>query len=264
MKFAPLAFRNCFKILNSVSKLTDKLIHKFSGMMIRSVAVFVCAVALTACDGQRETREILNMPDMHFSPSYKAQEENPYADNGAMMLPPEGTIPVNFVPYTITDAEADEKASQIPNPLPKTEAVLKTGQKYYEIHCIVCHGPAGDGLGSVIKANVGMPMPPKLYSEKIRTEWTDGRIFHVITNGQGNMPAYNARIKTENRWAIIHYLRAMGEAWEESQGTGNQADAAPVELKTEDLANFADPELNENLNREVAQGESDSDASGTE
>lgn len=175
------------------------------------VLIAFAALAATGCDGRRETREILNMPDMHFSPAIKAQEENPWSLNGGMMMPVEGTVPINWQPYTITNAEADELASKLENPLPQTEEVLRVGEKYYGIFCVACHGPQGAGLGTVIKANAGMPMPPSLYSEKLINEWTDGRMYHVIAMGQGNMPAYE-RIAPEKRWAIIHYVRSLQRA----------------------------------------------------
>ncbi len=188
------------------------------------LAVALCGAALLAgCDGRRESREILNVPNMHFSPAYKAQEPNPFSPQGIMMTPPEGTVPVDWQPYTIADADADTLAMALKNPLATTPEVLRTGAKYYATFCTPCHGASGDGMGTVIRANAGMPMPPSLYSEKLVGEWTDGRIFHVLTNGQGNMPGYAARIDAADRWAIIHYVRsiqaaAAKEAGDETSG----------------------------------------------
>lgn len=171
------------------------------------------ALLAAACDGRRETREILNMPDMHFSPALKAQQPDPWSPTGSSMrLPPEGTVPVGFRPYTITNAEADELASRLPNPLPATREVLRAGARYYTIYCALCHGDTGNGLGSIIEANRGMPLPPELYSDKLVNDWTDGRIFHTITVGQGNMPAYNTKMDPEQRWAVVHYVRALQRA----------------------------------------------------
>lgn len=186
---------------------------RFSSWTSKLALAAGLALVLSACDGRRETREVLNMPDMHFSPASKAQEPDPWSPNGtSMRLPPEGTVPVNFRPYTITDAQADELASQLPNPLPATEEVIATGQKYYTIFCISCHGENGNGLGSVIAVNAGMPMPPALFSDKLTDEWTDGRIYHVLTRGQGNMPSYASKIDQDKRWAIVHYVRALQRA----------------------------------------------------
>jgi mono/diheme cytochrome c family protein len=50
-----------------------------------------------------------------------------------------------------------------------------------------------------------------LQSEKIQN-WPDGRIFHVITAGQNVMPSYSTQVAQEDRWAIIHYIRALQRA----------------------------------------------------
>ncbi|MDK2972700.1 MAG: hypothetical protein PWP23_2455 [Candidatus Sumerlaeota bacterium] len=192
------------------------------------LAALVAGGMLTGCDGRRETREVLNMPDMHFQQSFKPQEPNPWAENGTMMTPPEGTVPIGFQPYTIGDLEADELASKLQNPLEPTEDVLRVGRKYYGVFCIGCHGETGNGMGNVVTVNAGMPIPPSLYSEKLRSEWTDGRIFHVITRGQGNMPPYD-RIDPDKRWAIIHYVRSLQRA-----ATPTEEDLQMVEgFKTE-------------------------------
>jgi mono/diheme cytochrome c family protein len=36
-----------------------------------------------------------------------------------------------------------------------------------------------------------------------------GEIFNTITNGKNTMPGYRSQIPTEDRWAIIAYLRAL-------------------------------------------------------
>ncbi len=184
---------------------------RLSSTLLASCAL-LCGLVLSGCDGKRETREILLMPDMHFSPAVKAQEPDPVNEGGKMRTPPEGTIPVGFHPYTITNEEADTLAMQNENPLPLSIETLRTGRKYFNIYCTPCHGATGMGDGTVVRALAGLPQPPSLYSDKIIDEWTDGRIFHVITVGQGNMPAYNTRLTPEKRWAVVHYVRALGRA----------------------------------------------------
>ena len=42
------------------------------------------------------------MPDMYRQASMKAQEWDPHSPNGVgMKVPPAGTVPVNYEPYTI-------------------------------------------------------------------------------------------------------------------------------------------------------------------
>ena len=37
----------------------------------------------------------------------------------------------------------------------------------------------------------------------------DGYLFQVITKGQGTMPAYAHQVPTADRWAIVHWIRAL-------------------------------------------------------
>ncbi|MCB2153688.1 cytochrome c [bacterium] len=196
------------------------------GNYINGLALAALVLLVVGCDGRRETREVLFTPDMHFSPAMKAQEADPFSPTGSSMrMPPEGTVPQGFEPYTITDAEADELASKLQNPLPRTWEVMKAGEKYFNIYCTPCHGETGDGMGTVITAQAGMPMPPSLFSDKLVDEWTDGRIFHVITRGQGNMPPYASRLSADRRWAVIHYVRALQRAAHPTEEDLAQAEA---------------------------------------
>jgi mono/diheme cytochrome c family protein len=86
--------------------------------------------------------------------------------------------------------------------------VLEAGRKYYNTFCVVCHGVVGDGKGYIVPK---FTQPPSLLSDKVRN-WPDGRIYHIATVGQGLMPSYKQQIPSEQRWAIIHYLRALQRA----------------------------------------------------
>lgn len=138
------------------------------------------------------------MPNMVDSQAVKAQEE-------VMRLPPEGTYPRGFKPYPYGKEEGELASTELENPLKRSKNFLKLGQKKYNTYCIVCHGPTGKGNGTIVPK---FPMPPSLNSDKVR-EWSDGRLFHVITRGQNLMPSYAIQVTPEERWAIVHYVRAL-------------------------------------------------------
>ena len=82
------------------------------------------------------------------------------------------------------------------------------GQQSYEIYCSVCHGQKGAGDGPV--AEKMAVKPPALTSSKIKN-FKDGRIFHIITDGQGVMGAYSYQIRdSKTRWAVVNYVRSLG------------------------------------------------------
>lgn len=166
------------------------------------VAVLVVvsmATGLVGCTSKHSEPNWTYAPDMHYSVALKAQEA------GAMRLPVKGTISRNFRPYEIATSE---EAARLKNPLPRSKEVLKKGQALFNVYCIVCHGKFGEGDGSVVPK---FPRPPTLQSEKIR-DYKDGQIFHVMTLGQNLMPSYAERVNEEERWSIVHYIRALYRA----------------------------------------------------
>jgi len=91
-------------------------------------------------------------------------------------------------------------------PVPVTEALLKRGQERYNIFCTPCHGATGEANGMIVRR--GFPPPPSYHIDRLRSA-PDGHYFNVITNGFGRMYEYGTRIKAEDRWAIVAYIRAL-------------------------------------------------------
>ena len=162
------------------------------GTLLLSLSFFF--FLFISCEKERPTVEY--MPDMADQASIKAQE--------TMRLPPPETVKQDFVPYPYK-GNPEEAEINLKNPLHPTLKALKAGQTVFDTFCAVCHGPTGLGNGSIVPK---FPRPPTLTSEKVR-QWSDGRIFHVITEGQNLMPSYASQISPEDRWAAIHYVRVL-------------------------------------------------------
>ncbi len=119
-------------------------------------------------------------------------------------------------------------------PFEITPADLKRGQERYQIYCIECHGPLGNGKGKIAERGYLKPTSyhtiamepnevpesgdlPKGYSRgffrwniKIPLrEVPVGYIFEVITKGYGGMPDHAAQIPAIDRWRIIAYVRTL-------------------------------------------------------
>ena len=169
----------------------------------------VAALLAGGCAREKSKPVVEYMPDMAYGPRFAAQREDPFKPGTSVMrVPVEGTVPRGYTPYRFAQADTTEAERTLVNPLPRTGEVLARGQKVYMTFCVVCHGPKGDGQGYMVPK---FPMPPQLYSQKVRN-WPDGRIFHVITRGQNLMPSYASQILPEDRWAAIHYVRALQRA----------------------------------------------------
>jgi hypothetical protein len=53
-----------------------------------------------------------------------------------------------------------------------------------------------------------MAVVANLHDPRI-VQMTDGEIFNVITHGRNLMAPYGAQVVTEDRWAIVAYVRAL-------------------------------------------------------
>jgi mono/diheme cytochrome c family protein len=173
-----------------------------------SLILILVTLLLVSCSKTKSKPELQYMPDMAKGPSVKAQQVKEDPAYTSLRTPVPGTISLDYEPYPFATADTVGPARQLFNPLPQTMSVLQSGRKYYNTYCIVCHGYKGDGKGYIVPK---FPAPPSLLTEKIR-DWEEGRIFHIITRGRGNMPSYAGQLDSEQRWAIVHYVRALYRA----------------------------------------------------
>jgi len=177
--------------------------------MVFAAGASVALVLAAGCSHRKETPALEYMPNMAYSPAIKAQNEDPMHPGMSAMRPPvPGTVPRGFTPYRYESGDSLLAQRELTNPLPRTADVLGRGQRVFMTYCVVCHGPKGDGQGYIVPK---FPMPPSLLSQKV-SAWPDGRIYHIVTRGQNLMPNYASQILPEDRWAVIHYVRALERA----------------------------------------------------
>lgn len=134
-----------------------------------------------------------------------AQSPSKYFKNGSSMLKPvEGAVARGFIPYQFKD-KPDDAGKFLVNPLIPDNDNLALGKNKFNIYCSPCHGYLAEG-DSRLRGQ--FPNPPSLHSEKVRN-WSDGRIYHVIVEGQNVMPSYAYQLSREERWAVINYIRVL-------------------------------------------------------
>lgn len=123
----------------------------------------------------------------------------------------EGAIPRGFkpFPYRATPEDADRAGREVRNPLKADDAALQRGAQVYAAYCFPCHGGSGLGDGPVTKR--GVPAPPSLFGDKA-VAMSDGKMFHVVSLGQGNMAAYASQIDRDDRWRAVLHVRALQAA----------------------------------------------------
>ena len=102
---------------------------------------------------------------------------------------------------------ADEAAKT--NPVKSAPESLAKGKKWYGIDCAMCHGDSGNGKGDVAQDTklqiVDFTDPATLKNH------TDGEIYWVIKNGHQDMPGEGARLKGDELWDLVNYVRALSK-----------------------------------------------------
>ncbi|HJM64760.1 MAG: cytochrome C [Roseibacillus sp.] len=91
------------------------------------------------------------------------------------------------------------------------QALLRRGQDRFSIFCAICHGESGDGTGTIsdyMAAKIANLHEVRFGSD----QYPDGKLYHVITYGQGLMGGYGASIPVRDRWAIVAYVRALQDS----------------------------------------------------
>jgi len=177
------------------------------GFLLLSLATF----ALLGRQGSMSRKPPIEViPDMDRQPKIRPQTVNAFfADGMSSRLPVAGTVArgshFEDVPMNTGHLTGATNFVEL-NPLAVSEAVLARGRDRYAISCLPCHGPIADGNG--VTKKFGMAVVANLHDKRI-VQMADGEIFSVITNGRNNMGSYGDKIAPEDRWAIIHYLRAL-------------------------------------------------------
>ena len=164
-------------------------------------------------------------PDMNRQLKLRPQEAFGFFTNGvSSQMPPAGTIarsePIQTVDgpvYSFEDKPVNTGCFTgttnfvATNPLPVNANLLQRGRERFDIYCAPCHGRTGDGNGITKKLGL-MPAVANLHERRIIV-MSDGEIFNTITRGKSTMAAYGPLIPTEDRWAIVAYLRALQLSW---------------------------------------------------
>lgn len=199
--------------------------------------------------------------DMQDQPRYKAYKKSDFfADGRASRDQVEGTVArgqlrENKAFYTgkidnpdasapvqsTTDATGNTLVTTFPNsidefPVPVTKELVERGRERYNIYCIVCHGPVGNGDGMVVRR--GFPQPPTYHDDRLRNAPV-GHFFDVITNGWGKMSSYAYQVQPADRWAIVAYIRALQVSQNPEENL--RSISVPAPPKTGDTAHGGKP-----------------------
>lgn len=165
------------------------------------------------------------------------------------------SVPVNgSVPYYYEDTEEERlRATEeiIENPFPITAEGLERGEELYNTFCAICHGEAGNGLGYLVaddNPNAKYPAAPANFLLEEFVNASNGRYYHSIMYGKNVMGAYKDKISYEERWQVIHWIRALqaeelGKEYSEDANTLNPEFGTPASQMDMMAENVQDAEL---------------------
>lgn len=157
--------------------------------------------------------------------------------SNAMKIPANG-----HVPYHYEDSPEGREAAiagLIDNPFPITDKGLASGKELYDIFCATCHGEKGNGLGYLYNdeenKQAKYPLAPANFLRDEFYQATNGRMYHAIYYGYNAMGAYKDKISYEERWNVIHYIRALQAAelkleYNENSNTLNASFGTPLAM----------------------------------
>jgi len=102
-------------------------------------------------------------------------------------------------------------AAALKNPVKATPDSIAAGKKLYDTQCTTCHGDTGKGDGKMA-ASLNPPKPSDLSDASWKHGSTDGEIFTLIRDGSKGtgMRGYAARMKPDDMWNVVNYLRTLG------------------------------------------------------
>ena len=129
-----------------------------------------------------------------------------FKDGRGMQMPVAGTVARGYLPLGVT---SQEEAAALVNPLPRTREVFALGRESYKRRCAVCHGALANGVGSLTAAYGAKPA--NLQARQF-LDYPDGKMYWAIVMGKNAMPSHAADLTETQRWAVVHYVRALQRA----------------------------------------------------
>jgi mono/diheme cytochrome c family protein len=117
-----------------------------------------------------------------------------------MRDPAEGDVPTEYANLT--------------NPVELTIETLDEGKHIFIRECMVCHGDSGRGDGPY---GEGLQPSPPDFGDGSYGDFTDADYFWRISEGLpwSAMPTWKLQYSEEDRWKLVHYVRAIFTQTEE-------------------------------------------------
>ncbi len=93
------------------------------------------------------------------------------------------------------------------NPVKASPTSLSSGKKKYGQDCAMCHGKEGAGDGDLAE---DMHLKLRDFRDAATLkDVSDGDIYSIINNGKGKMMGEEGRLKPDEIWDIVNFVRSL-------------------------------------------------------
>jgi mono/diheme cytochrome c family protein len=107
-------------------------------------------------------------------------------------------------------ARIPDEYAGVTSPNPADDASIGRGQELYHLHCASCHGEGGLGDGPAGASLDPPPSPIAHTSQMLSDDYLFWRLSEGGVSFQTAMPAWKDILTEEQRWDVLHYVRALG------------------------------------------------------
>jgi mono/diheme cytochrome c family protein len=105
------------------------------------------------------------------------------------------------------ESKIPPEEAQRQNPVKPTPSSIAESKKRYGFECEMCHGPDGNGKGDLVQS---MELKVRDYRDSVALkDMKDGELYYIIAKGKGKMPGEEDRMKPEQIWKMINYVRSL-------------------------------------------------------
>jgi len=119
------------------------------------------------------------------------------------------TTPPTNQPKATAYAAIPVEAAKQANPVKPGPESIARAKKWWTIDCAMCHSADGTGKGDTakeMKLTIVDFTDPNTLKDR-----TDGEIFYIIKTGHQDMPPEGQRVKTEENWDLVNYVRSLAK-----------------------------------------------------